>query len=602
MKATGIIVLATACLSFAVSGMPSRGDLKKVLPTVNELMAEDVAAMRSGKLPPESAAKKAEELAGVATDEASKFLLLKGAFGLYVEGGKYDEAIAVLDALKAQVKNVPDKVIADIVRNKMKKLSKENGGAIFAYYAQLDRRMRYASERARLAKIVEDKPTDTEAQRQLAVAAAVLGDWKAALGAFALAGGGYAKAAKAEQGGDVVAAADSWWACAATGEDDLQEVLCTHAAALYGQALRDGKLDGIKMALAKKRIEDVGADVKSEAVEPVTKTERTETNEGFGEQKQVVAEGKRFVPRTQVVDLGGKVKMEFIECPAGSFTMGKSQHRCESPDSLFYKHKVNITRPFWMSKYLFTAGDLKALTGRGMPWLLEKNDKAEVIRQKMVVNLRWDEVVEICAELNARFRKMLPKGYVFRVPSEAEFEYAFRANSTDPNDHYACYFGAKGRQDPKEEGEKAMKDCIMTNYDTFELLKACGIKNLPQLDPNSREGRGMAMGNMFAPVGHKIPNAWGLHDMMYGGVFTLDVLKLPENERQAITMLYKGRKYESEETDPLAFYSGADSGHLAVGKVRDGAAYYKRVRKSSERSLLRLVVGPDLRKEKGFAK
>ena len=54
--------------------------MKKVQPTVNELMAEDISAMKSGKQTSEGAAAKAEELAGLATDEASKFLLLKGAF------------------------------------------------------------------------------------------------------------------------------------------------------------------------------------------------------------------------------------------------------------------------------------------------------------------------------------------------------------------------------------------------------------------------------------------------------------------------------------------------------------------------------------------
>ena len=88
------VVCADFAVFFAVCAvaMPSRSDLKKVQPMVNELMAEDVAAMKSGKQTSEGAAAKAEELAGLATDEASKFLLLKGAFGLYVEGGKYEAA------------------------------------------------------------------------------------------------------------------------------------------------------------------------------------------------------------------------------------------------------------------------------------------------------------------------------------------------------------------------------------------------------------------------------------------------------------------------------------------------------------------------------
>ena len=122
-----ILLAISSAFALAAVAMPSRSDLKKVQSTVNELMADDIAAMKGGKQTPEGAAAKAEELAGLATDEASKFLLRKGAFGLYVEGRKYDEALAALDRLSAEVKDVPDQVLADIIREKLKRIPRKNG-------------------------------------------------------------------------------------------------------------------------------------------------------------------------------------------------------------------------------------------------------------------------------------------------------------------------------------------------------------------------------------------------------------------------------------------------------------------------------------------
>ena len=430
-----------SAVAWGLSAMPTRSELKSVQSTVNELMAADLSARKSGKQTSEGAARKAEELARQATDEASKFLLLKGAFGLYVEGGKYDAALRALEELKAEVKDVPDKVMADIVRVKMKKIKRSDGGAIFAYYAQLDRRLRYAAVQERAAKALRANSADKEAHGRLALAKAVLGDWKGALDEFALAGGDLAKAAAAEKSGGA-SAADAWWQCAAaSGDDDLQDELKAHAAALYSQLIRDGKLDGLKKALAEKRVvETTGKAVDSLEGAGIAVRNESARNGKVTPSKPVVV-GKSAgtydwsVPRdpkkakTVAFKMENGHVIEFISCPAGTFKMsncttvpGEVETRRIVDDGW---HTVELTKPFWMAKYDVTPEDLAEF----------KPDLADCLDPEMRQRLKDPQYqVAVCWDreaacgfiefLNRKYGSSLPTGYVFRLPTEAEYERA----------------------------------------------------------------------------------------------------------------------------------------------------------------------------------
>ena len=190
--------------------MPSRSELKKVQSLVNELMASDLQAMKSGKLKPSQVAANAEKLAGDAEGEAAKFLLYKGAFGLYVQGGSYDEALSAIDHLNAAVRGIPDKVLAEILREKLKRIPKKNGSAIFNRYDGICRRMAAAEERGKLEKQLKASPADKQTRRLLAVRCAQMGDWEAAREHFSKLRGKEADAVKAE-GSNFAEAADFWW-------------------------------------------------------------------------------------------------------------------------------------------------------------------------------------------------------------------------------------------------------------------------------------------------------------------------------------------------------------------------------------------------------
>ena len=191
--------VAVAGLALGAMAMPSRNDLKKVEAAVHELMADDMKAVKSGRMKQTEAADHAVGYAREATDEASKFLFYKGAFGLYVKGRAYSEALKALDLLKGEVKDVPDKVLVEIIGGKMKDVPREDGGALVALYESLSRKLRCEDECKRLEGALKSNPKNAEARRQLAVCRAQLGDWTAATKEFAQLEGAEGKAAKQEQ-------------------------------------------------------------------------------------------------------------------------------------------------------------------------------------------------------------------------------------------------------------------------------------------------------------------------------------------------------------------------------------------------------------------
>ena len=109
--------------------------------------------------------------------------------------------------------------------------------------------------------------------------------------------------------------------------------------------------------------------------------------------------------------------LRFVYCPAGKFSMGYKEQQAISKVK-----DVEITSPFWVSKTLIRADQLKSL---GLNSITNAETGAAVITDASIV------VQKLPSVLKERFGKMLPPGYVFRLPTEAEFEYLQKAEMKD---------------------------------------------------------------------------------------------------------------------------------------------------------------------------
>jgi formylglycine-generating enzyme required for sulfatase activity len=145
-----------------------------------------------------------------------------------------------------------------------------------------------------------------------------------------------------------------------------------------------------------------------------------------------VAAPAPFPPKTMTVDLGGDVTMEFVLIPKGEFTMGSPKEENERRDNEV-QHAVEITRPFYLAKYPVTQQQYEAITGKNPSYFCkEGKGTAEVkdldTRQFPVEWVSWADAQAFCKKL-AESDKQKRR---FRLPTEAEWEYACRAGTTTP--------------------------------------------------------------------------------------------------------------------------------------------------------------------------
>ncbi|GGA12071.1 formylglycine-generating enzyme family protein [Okeania sp. KiyG1] len=137
--------------------------------------------------------------------------------------------------------------------------------------------------------------------------------------------------------------------------------------------------------------------------------------------------------------LGDKVGLEMVAIPGGTFTMGSSESEKGSRDNERPQHDVTVP-PFFMGKYPVTQGQWRAIASRkDLKVNLDLNPDPSKFKepckginrwQRPVEQVNWYEAVEFCERLS----KLTGRNY--RLPSEAEWEYACRAGTTTP-----FYFG-----------------------------------------------------------------------------------------------------------------------------------------------------------------
>lgn len=165
----------------------------------------------------------------------------------------------------------------------------------------------------------------------------------------------------------------------------------------------------------------------------------------------------------------GAKPLEMVYIPAGTFTMGQPENEPDYQAINGPPHQVTLTQGFYLGKYEITQAQWQAVMGSNPSYLTRGDNKP-------VQYFTWSECQEFIENLN-----QLGQG-TFRLPTEAEWEYACRVGTTT-----RFYWG---------------DDLQYSQVGQYAWYPYYGSSNESQ------------------DVGLKLPNAWGLFDMS-GNIFEL---------------------------------------------------------------------------------
>ena len=120
--------LAVTCAVNELAAMPTEEETRRVEPVVRRIMASDLAAVKAGRKTRSEVAVAAMKRAGEAKTEAEKLLLMKGAFTLYLQDGNLEKAGETMNAIKAEIPDVPPQSVTNMIEAALKGAPKNVDG------------------------------------------------------------------------------------------------------------------------------------------------------------------------------------------------------------------------------------------------------------------------------------------------------------------------------------------------------------------------------------------------------------------------------------------------------------------------------------------
>jgi formylglycine-generating enzyme required for sulfatase activity len=182
--------------------------------------------------------------------------------------------------------------------------------------------------------------------------------------------------------------------------------------------------------------------------------------------------------KTKERQFKNSIGMTFVLIPAGSFMMGSPENEPGRSDNE-KQHRVTLTQDYYMQTTEVTQGQWKTIMGNNPSDFKNCGDDCPVEK------VSWNDVQTFLKKLNR-----LDSGYSYRLPTEAEWEYAARAGTTT-----SYSFGNDSS--------------LLSKYGNF-----CDSKCSTKLKDDSQNDRF----KYTAPVKSYSPNPWGLYDM-HGNVW-----------------------------------------------------------------------------------
>jgi formylglycine-generating enzyme required for sulfatase activity len=122
------------------------------------------------------------------------------------------------------------------------------------------------------------------------------------------------------------------------------------------------------------------------------------------------------------------ISISFALLPAGTFRMGSPASEAERSDDEGPQHEVTLTQPFYLSLYPITQRQYELVMGHNPSYFQGSKGGSPDFP---VENVSWHEAVEFCRKLSA-LPPEVAAGRTYRLPTEAEWEYACRGGQGTP--------------------------------------------------------------------------------------------------------------------------------------------------------------------------